>query len=207
MIQCLGIVEPPFHRLFPKRLDRRETALVGLDRVALGNNFTQYPHDGGCERDIHRENHLLHRVPAHKRNQKNGNRENAQDCSESTAHAVALAQVARHLIDEVYALPGQPLLRVALHYGAVQTRQRDTDLEHVIVGGDAVLAASRIEPHVEGGQIWATEEFRQQLLQRPSLWRTVPLAPPHGGADDRHNVKKPGSAEGDLWVRLYRLEV
>ncbi len=57
---------------------------------------------------------------------------------------------------------------------------------------------------VEPGQIWATEEFRQQLQERPSLWRTVPVAGP--GEEDRFNVKKPGAAEPDLWVRLYRLE-
>ncbi len=118
---------------------------------------------------------------------------------------IALAQAARHLIDQVYAVPGQPLLRVALHYGSVQTRQRDTDLAHVIVGGDAVLCASRVEPVVEPGQVWATEEFRQQLQQRPSLWRTVALS--GSGADERFNVKKPGSGEDDLWMRLYRLEV
>jgi hypothetical protein len=57
---------------------------------------------------------------------------------------------------------------------------------------------------VEPGQIWATEEFRQQFLQRPSLWRTTPLQPPGGG--ELFNVRKEGSAEPDLWVRLHRLE-
>jgi hypothetical protein len=57
---------------------------------------------------------------------------------------------------------------------------------------------------VEPGQIWATEEFRQVLIERPSLWRTTELAAPEGG--DRFNVKKEGREEPDLWVRLYRLE-
>ncbi len=117
---------------------------------------------------------------------------------------IALAQMARHVIDHVYAVPGQPLLRVALHYGPVQTRQRDTDLAHEIFGGDAILCAARVEPIVEPGQIWATEEFRQQLLQRPSLWRTVVLS--GSGGDERFNAKKQGSDEDDLWLRLYRLE-
>ena len=120
------------------------------------------------------------------------------------ADAVALAQMARHMIEQVYAVPGQPLLRVALHYGPVQTRQRDTDLAQLIFGGDAILCAARVEPIVEAGQIWATEEFRQQLLQRPSLWRTAALRGP--GIDERFNAKKVGSAEADLWLRLYRLE-
>jgi len=117
---------------------------------------------------------------------------------------IALAQMARHMIDDVYRSPGQPRLRVALHYGVVQTRQRDGDMAQVIAGGDAILLASRVEPVVEPGQIWATDEFRQQLQERPSLWRTVPVAGP--GDQERFNVKKPGAAEPDLWIRLYRLE-
>jgi len=115
---------------------------------------------------------------------------------------IALAQTARHMIDDVYQAPGRPRLRVALHYGAVQTRAGDG--EPVIVGGDAILCAARVEPIVEPGQIWATEEFRQQLLERPSLWRTVAVTAP-GGAE-RFDVAKPGGAEPELWVRLYRLE-
>ena len=117
---------------------------------------------------------------------------------------VALAQAARHFMDDVYKAPGQPRLRIALHYGEVKMRQRDTDLRTIIVGGDAILCAARVEPIVEPGQIWATEAFREQFVQRPSLWRTVPVPAPTGG--DGFNVSKPGSREPDLWVRLYRLE-
>ena len=113
---------------------------------------------------------------------------------------IALAQTARHIIDDVYRAPGQPRLRVALHCGAVRTRQRE--VETLIAGGEGILCAARVEPVVEPGQIWATEEFRQQLLERPSLWRTAPLPAPGGG--ERHAVHKEG--EPELWVRLYRLE-
>ena len=116
--------------------------------------------------------------------------------------AVALAQIARHLIDEVYRAPGQPRLRIALHHGEVQTRRQASDGSLTIAGGDAVLCAARIEPHVEPGQIWASEEFRQHLALTPSLWRTTPVPGP--GDDERLNVKK--ATEPDLWVRLYRLE-
>ncbi|MFA6262705.1 MAG: hypothetical protein WC760_14680, partial [Bacteroidia bacterium] len=115
---------------------------------------------------------------------------------------VALAQAARHLMDDVYQAPGQPRLRIALHYGEVRTRPTGSGTS--IVGGDAVLCAARVEPVVEAGQIWATEEFREQLHLRPSLWRTALLPAPPG--DDRFNVRKPGSQEPDLFVRLYRLE-
>jgi class 3 adenylate cyclase len=117
---------------------------------------------------------------------------------------VALAQTARHIMDDVYQATGQPLLRVALHYGEVQMQMGAGDAPPMVVGGDAVLCASRVEPHVLPGQIWATEEFRQQLAQKPSLWRTTEMMSPDGG--DRFNVKKEARAEPDLWVRLYRLE-
>ena len=67
-----------------------------------------------------------------------------------------------------------------------------------------MLCASRVEPIVEAGQIWATEEFREQLLLRPSLWRTTAI--PTANGDERINVRKNGGTEPDLWVRLFRLE-
>jgi len=117
---------------------------------------------------------------------------------------VALAQTARHLMDDVYRAPGRPRMRIALHYGDVRTRVSDTDLSTTIVGGEAILCAARVEQIVEPGQIWATEAFRQQFLERPSLWRTMPVPSPTG--NDLFNVRKQGTMEPDLWVRLYRLE-
>jgi class 3 adenylate cyclase len=117
---------------------------------------------------------------------------------------VALVQTARHLMDDFYGAPGQPRLRIALHHGEVQTREREADLQHTVVGGTAILCASRVEAVVEPGQIWATEEFRDQFIQRPSLWRTVPLRPPGGG--EAFNVSKAATAEPAMWVRLHRLE-
>ena len=117
---------------------------------------------------------------------------------------VALAQTARHIMDDVYQATGQPLLRMALHRGEVQMHPGSGDAPPLVVGGDAILCATRVEPHVLPGQIWATEEFRQELAQKPSLWRTTQLTTPEGS--DRFNVKKEGRAEPDLWVHLYRLE-
>ena len=117
---------------------------------------------------------------------------------------VVLAQTARHIMDEVYQVTGQPLLRVALHYGEVQMQPSVGDSSPMVVGGDAILCATRVEPHVSPGQIWATEEFRQELAQKPSLWRTTHVMTPEG--NERFNVKKEGRSEPDLWVRLYRIE-
>jgi class 3 adenylate cyclase len=117
---------------------------------------------------------------------------------------VALAQAARHIMDDVYQATGQPLLRIALHYGEVHMQGGVGDAPPMVVGGNAVLCATRVEPHVLPGQIWATEEFRRELAQKPSLWRTTTVMSPDGS--DSFNVKKVGRAEPDMWVRLYRLE-
>jgi class 3 adenylate cyclase len=115
---------------------------------------------------------------------------------------LALARAARHIVDQVYGAPSQPRLRVALHHGEVRTRRRESDGATVVAGGEAVLCAVRVEPHVEPGQIWATEEFRAQLARHPSLWRTSPVVMP--GGEEHFNARK--GDEPDLWVRLYRLE-
>jgi hypothetical protein len=115
---------------------------------------------------------------------------------------VALAQMARHIMDDVYQATGQPRLRMALHYGPVEMQPSRDDQPATVAGGDAILYATRVEPHVVPGQIWATEEFRQELAKRPSLWRTTEIE----GGDNRINVKKEGRSEPDLWVNLYRLE-
>jgi class 3 adenylate cyclase len=118
--------------------------------------------------------------------------------------APALAQIARHIMDDVYQAPGQPRLRIALDHGEVHLRWRRPHPRPTISGGTAVLRAARVEPFVEPGQIWATEEFWGRLSQRPTLWRTSPVTGP--GEDNRFNVKKMGGTEPDLWVRLHRLE-
>ncbi|MCC6192858.1 MAG: hypothetical protein IT518_00190, partial [Burkholderiales bacterium] len=85
---------------------------------------------------------------------------------------VALAQTARHIMDEVYRVEGNPRMRIALHYGEVHLQPGTADAPPAVVGGRAILCATRVEPHVVPGQIWATEEFRGELAGRPSLWRT-----------------------------------
>jgi class 3 adenylate cyclase len=117
---------------------------------------------------------------------------------------VALAQMARHIMDDVYQATGQPRLRMALHYGQVEVQPSVGDQPATVAGGEAILCATRVEPHVVPGQIWATEEFRQELSKRPSLWRTTEVAGSDGS--NRINVKKNGRSEPDLWVHLYRLE-
>ena len=117
---------------------------------------------------------------------------------------VELAQTARHIMDEVYRTTHQPRLRMALHYGEVELQPGNDHAPPEVLGGSAILCAARIEPHVIPGQIWTTEQFRELLATRPSLWRTTELRTSEGG--EQFNVSKAGRDEPDLWVRLYRLE-
>ena len=101
---------------------------------------------------------------------------------------VALAQTARHLMDDVYRAPGSRACESRCTTERCGRASRDADLRTIIVGGEAILCAARVEQVVEPGQIWATEAFREQFLQRPSLWRTMPVPAPTG--DDLFNVKQ-----------------
>jgi class 3 adenylate cyclase len=120
-----------------------------------------------------------------------------------------LARIARRILDDVYDAPGRPLLRMALHHGEVRLQTSGTTA--VVTGGQAIAVAARIEPRVTPGEIWCTEAFCAALERAPSLCRTVFLEPPAGagGQGPHHgsfNVRKDGSDEADIWVRLFRVE-
>src|SRR5207253_414626 len=81
---------------------------------------------------------------------------------------VTLAQTARQIMDEVYQAPGQPRLRMALHHGEVQMRERD--LVPVIAGGDAILCAARAEPPVQGPDGGDRFNVKKEGGPEPDLW-------------------------------------
>jgi class 3 adenylate cyclase len=123
--------------------------------------------------------------------------------------AALLARIARRILDDVYDAPGSPLLRIALHCGVV--RLQTTNEDTLVIGGEAVAVAARIEPRVAPGQIWCTSEFQGELARGHSLCRAIALEPPaEEDPDGRHpglfNVRKRGSDASDLWVRLFRVE-
>ena len=121
-----------------------------------------------------------------------------------------LARIARRILDDVYDAPGGPLLRIALHHGEV--RLQTSDQTTAVIGGEAVAIAARVEPRVTPGEIWCTGAFRDELVRGHSLCRAVALEPPpeeESGANatpGSFNVRKAGSDEADIWVRLYRVE-
>lgn len=117
---------------------------------------------------------------------------------------LVLIKAARRIMEEVSEAPGSPRLRVAIAAGPVEVRERG-DEPLAIEGGTAVLIASRIEPLVRAGEIWVTEELRAMLDATETIFRAEPLLPDDAHADGRVNVKKRGSSEQDIWVRLFRV--
>ena len=75
---------------------------------------------------------------------------------------VAMAQAARHFMDDVYMATHSRACASRCTTATVATRARDKEPGSSIVGGEAILCAARVEPVVEPGQIWATEEFRER---------------------------------------------
>jgi class 3 adenylate cyclase len=119
----------------------------------------------------------------------------------------ALINVALRLSEDLFEAPGRPQLRTAVDHGPVRLDEA-SDGRLVVVGGEPLRRAARIEPHVTAGEIWATDEFRQAMESRPTRYQATPVPPPEGGGgpEGATNVKKPGSSEADIWVRLFRIE-
>jgi hypothetical protein len=72
-----------------------------------------------------------------------------------------------------------------------------------------VLLASRVEPLVTPGEVWVNENARAALERVDTVFRVEPV-PPFGEPalrrdDGQVNVRKPGSDDEDMWVRLYRV--
>jgi class 3 adenylate cyclase len=118
----------------------------------------------------------------------------------------ALINVALRLSEDLFEAPGRPQLRIAVDYGRVRLDEA-SDGRLVVVGGEPLRRAARIEPFVEAGEIWGTDEFRQALEARPTRYQATPVAARDGaGPEGATNVKKAGSNEPDIWVRLFRIE-
>jgi class 3 adenylate cyclase len=117
---------------------------------------------------------------------------------------LVLIKAARRIMEEVSEAPGSPRLRVAIAVGPVDVRERGDD-PPAIEGGTAVLVASRIEPLVRPGEIWVTDDIRLMLDATETIFRAEPVAHAAAREDGHVNVKKPDSAEQDMWVKLHRV--
>ena len=111
---------------------------------------------------------------------------------------------------DLYEATGEAELRVAIDYGPIGL-ERDATGTPVGIrrGHDVVRSVARIEPVVEPSEIWVTERFKDALERTSSFYRAEPIEPGTRAelrsADGKFNVKKPGSAEDDHLVQLFRI--
>jgi class 3 adenylate cyclase len=119
----------------------------------------------------------------------------------------ALINIALRLSEDLFDAPGNPQLRIALDHGLLQIDE-GAEGQPIVLGGEPLRRAARIEPHVTAGEIWGTEDFRQVLESHPTRYQATHVPPREGagGPEESINVKKPGSSEPDIWLRLYRIE-
>jgi class 3 adenylate cyclase len=109
----------------------------------------------------------------------------------------ALLRVATRIREDVFAAPGNPQFRIAADFGPVKLAVQGEGRAE-LAGGSAILRVSRMEPLVNSGEIWATEEFRDELVKQPSLYGAVEI---EGGV----NLKKRDSGEEDTFIAVYRV--
>jgi hypothetical protein len=118
--------------------------------------------------------------------------------------------VVRGIQVDLYEATGEAELRVAVDYGPIGL-ERDAAGTPVGIrrGHDVLRNVARIEPLVEPNQFWVTERFKDALERTPSFYRAEPIDPgvraERRSADGMFNVKKPGSAEEDHFLRLFRI--
>jgi len=77
----------------------------------------------------------------------------------------------------------------------------------MVTTGAPFRVAARLEPHVEPGQIWVTQDFKDTLGQEPGFYEATAIL---DGADADAaplmvNIRKPGSPEPDQAVPVYRI--
>ncbi len=117
-----------------------------------------------------------------------------------------LVRAIRRIMEDLRDGPEEPLLRVAIDQGGVLLRREKGRLRPI---GQPFLRAARIEPHVHPNAIWVTDSVAtSKVLINRYRCVEIPSDPeqPDPEARNRSNIKKRGSSERDVWVKLYQLE-
>ena len=79
----------------------------------------------------------------------------------------------------------------------------------MVVSGAPLRTAARLEPHVIPNEIWSTAAFKYALERSTSLFDAQEIAAGEiqsdAWNDARLNIRKPGSAEADECISVYRI--
>lgn len=106
-----------------------------------------------------------------------------------------LLRAATRIREDLFHAPSNPQMRVAFDFGPVRLRSWHA-VE--VAGGTGLLRVARLEPRVQAGEMWSTEDFKRELEKQPTLYDATQI---EGGV----NLKKPGSLEEDTVIPAYRL--
>ena len=79
----------------------------------------------------------------------------------------AIIKIAKRIMQDLHEAPGNPELRVAVDCGSVELSAG----QHMLTTGTPFRIAARLEPHVQPGQIWVTQEFKDALGEEPGVLR------------------------------------
>ena len=120
--------------------------------------------------------------------------------------ANGLVKVARRIMEDLYDAHGHPILRVALDYGPVTVRRSG---DGMVASGAPLRRAARLEPHVTPNEIWSTNSFKSALERTTSLFEAQEIRAGELNGDawsnGQLNIRKPGSAEADARIPVYRI--
>jgi hypothetical protein len=114
---------------------------------------------------------------------------------------------AQHIMEDLYRVEGNPLLRVVVVHGDVRIEK--TGDGTVLRGGEGLRLAARIEPLVEPNEIWVDENVKKALDDAHAFYTAEPVAPApeseSASETSRFDARKRGSDEEPIPVALFRI--
>ena len=120
----------------------------------------------------------------------------------------SIVKIAKRIMEDLFDVVGNPVLRVAIDYGNVRLAPR-ADGAPPRTSGAPFRTAARLEPLVTPNDIWVTGPFKEALERTPAFFEAaaIPESEQHGEhwSNGRLNIKKRGSGEADRWVAVYRI--
>ena len=108
-----------------------------------------------------------------------------------------LVKIAKRIIEDTNELPTNPQIRMAIDYGEV-TYEQESGVVTKLVTGHPLKNSARLEPYVIPNEIWCTDNcFVDSNEVDKYKIKTL--------TNDKLNIKKQGSSEDDIHMKIYRV--
>lgn len=114
-----------------------------------------------------------------------------------------ILKIAKRIIEDTNDLNGKPSIRIAVDYGEITYKHSDGLVSKISIG-DPLRISARLEPFVEPDEIWCTENCfnENDCIEKEEITSRDGVEYKDGYC----NIKKKGSNEEDIWMRLYRIK-